>query len=236
METSIFEKYFQSVFLPAIGSDRPVLLIYDGHATHVDLNVIKLAASENITLIKLPPHSSDTLQPLDCSCMKPMKSRWDEALIKWQRLHVGAKLPKKEFARILTEIWDHLNPVILQNGFRKTGIYPSNRDMISKEKFDPVTWSKWEQHKRNIELAVTQKITESDKQVGIPSLFSLTLKVINFQAEMTASHELDDELNSSAANRHLNEATQEIKMCEKQRLRYPNTVEKPFSHYYFAIL
>lgn len=99
METTIFEKYIKDVFIPAIGSERPVLLIYDGHSTHVDLSVIELAAAEGITILKLPAHSSDVLQPLDCSTMKPMKDRWEEELIKWQRLHVGAKLPKKGFAK-----------------------------------------------------------------------------------------------------------------------------------------
>ncbi|KOB66553.1 Jerky protein, partial [Operophtera brumata] len=110
METSIFEKYIKDVFIPAIGSERPVLLIYDGHSTHCDLSVIELAVANGITILKLPPHSSHILQPLDCSTMKPLKDRWESELIKWQRLHVGAKLPKSEFARILTNIWDNLNP------------------------------------------------------------------------------------------------------------------------------
>lgn len=143
MQTSIFEKYLKSVFVPALGNDRPVLLIYDGHSTHVDLNVIQYAASEDITILKLPPHSSDVLQPLDCSTMKPLKDRWEDEIIKWQRLHIGAKLPKSEFARILTRIWDDLDHIILQNGFRKTGIHPLNRNAIREEIFDPLILQKW---------------------------------------------------------------------------------------------
>lgn len=79
METSIFEKYLKGVFVPAIGSKRPVLLIYDGHSTHTDLSVIEYVISEGITILKLPPHSSDVLQPLDCSVMK---DKWDQELIK----------------------------------------------------------------------------------------------------------------------------------------------------------
>lgn len=54
METNIFEKYFKDVFVPAIGSERPVLLINDGHSTHADLSIIEYAISERITILKLP--------------------------------------------------------------------------------------------------------------------------------------------------------------------------------------
>lgn len=112
MQTSIFEKYLKSVFVPSLGSVRPVLLIYDGHVSHVDLNVIQYAASEGITILKLPPHSSDVLQPLDCSTMKPLKDRWEDEIIRWQRLHIGSKLPQSESARILTKIWNELDCII----------------------------------------------------------------------------------------------------------------------------
>lgn len=74
--------------VPAIRSERPVLLIYDGHSTHTAFSVIEYAISEGITILKLPPHSSDVWQPLDCSVMKPMKDRWDQELIKWQRMRI----------------------------------------------------------------------------------------------------------------------------------------------------
>ncbi|KAL0811981.1 hypothetical protein ABMA28_009379 [Loxostege sticticalis] len=64
----------------ACGDERPVLLVYDGHSTHVDLSVIEYAASQGITILKLPPHSSHILQPLDCSTMKPLKDKWEDEL------------------------------------------------------------------------------------------------------------------------------------------------------------
>ncbi|CAB3255555.1 unnamed protein product [Arctia plantaginis] len=168
----------------AVGDKVPPLIVFQGKhlwnewcykdpyvktaytVSRKDLNVIKLAQSENITILKLPPHSSDTLQPLDCSGMKPMKDRWDEALVKWQRLHIGAKLPKSEFARILTEIWSNLNPVILQNGFKKTGIYPFNRQAISQNIFDPLALARWEK-----EQALTHNV--EDNEVEYVNLFTL---------------------------------------------------------------
>lgn len=143
METTIFERYMKETFVPAIGTERPVLLIFDGHSTHVDLSVIQYAASQGITILKLPAHSSHILQPLDCSAMKPLKDRWEDEIIKWQRLNIGTKIPKNEFARIITQIWDQMNPVILANGFRKAGAYPICRDVVPKELFDYKLYQKW---------------------------------------------------------------------------------------------
>lgn len=62
----------------------------------------------------------------------------------YMRLHVGAKLPKQELARLITKIWDELYPAIITNGFKKTGIFPVDRNAISKDKFDALSWSRWE--------------------------------------------------------------------------------------------
>lgn len=155
-----------------------------------------MAVAENVTILKLPPHSSDVLQPLDCSTMKSMKVHWEDALVRWQRLHTGAKLPKSEFARLLTEIWDNLNPVILQNGFRKTGLYPVDRNAIPKDRFDIIMWSKWEKKlKEESEEFIQEQIqAQADKTKTkqsletlhpyygeVPSLVSLVLNHMNSQ-------------------------------------------------------
>lgn len=40
METAVFEAFIEKVFLKTVGPKRPILLIYDGHATHVGVNLI----------------------------------------------------------------------------------------------------------------------------------------------------------------------------------------------------
>lgn len=201
METTIFERYMRETFVPAIGPERPVLLIFDGHSTHVDLSVIEYAASQDITILKLPPHSSHILQPLDCSVMKPFKDKWEDEIIKWQRLHIGSKLPKNEFARIVTQIWDEMNPVIISNGFRKAGAYPIDRDTISKVLFDVKLYQKWEnfntQNKQShLQDPVEIDYTANETTSSVPSLLILALKKINENMEesfrMTCESESQD--------------------------------------------
>lgn len=144
MQSDVFAKYFERVFLKQIGDERPILLIFDGHTTHLSLNVLELAKKEQVEIIKLPPHSSHLLQPLDLSVFKPLKTYWDQALVKWQRQHIGKKLPKSEFSKIVGKLWLETKIEIICNGFKKGGIYPFNDKIIPNEKYDPILLQKWQ--------------------------------------------------------------------------------------------
>lgn len=136
MQSDVFENYFQNSFLQTIGNERPVVLIYDGHATHVGIKVIHMAIDAGVTIIKLPPHNTHILQPLDLSVMKSVKAKWDPALVFWQRKHIGQKLPKSEFSIILGQIWSETPREVIINGFRKAELFPFNNKVVPEELFD----------------------------------------------------------------------------------------------------
>ena len=48
-------------------SVRPVVLLVDGHSSHIDIHTSKFCRDNNILLHCLPPHSSHLTQPLDVS-------------------------------------------------------------------------------------------------------------------------------------------------------------------------
>ena len=61
--------WFRDVFLPYAQkkntSEKPILLVWDGHGSHESLGIIDLAIENNIILLSLPPHTTHKLQPLD---------------------------------------------------------------------------------------------------------------------------------------------------------------------------
>ena len=81
MTTEIFALWFEN-FVKQV-KKRPLLVVYDGHLTHVSLNLIKKAMEERITIVKLPPHVNDKLQPLDVCCFGPLKRKWKKK--NWMR-------------------------------------------------------------------------------------------------------------------------------------------------------
>ena len=72
-----FEKFCDDV------KKRPLLLLSDGHLTHVSVPVVERAKEENIFLLKFPPHVTDVLQPLDIACFGPLKREWERILKLW---------------------------------------------------------------------------------------------------------------------------------------------------------
>jgi len=66
--------WFTKSFLPNIGEERPRVLILDGHDSHNFLELIDIAISNNIHIIELPTHTSNWLQPCDCSVFGPFKT------------------------------------------------------------------------------------------------------------------------------------------------------------------
>lgn len=64
-------------------------------------------------------------------------------LTSWQRQHHGIKLPKKECTLLLGCTWSEVTSEIIQNGFKKAGIFPFNRSVIPEDKYDREALKRW---------------------------------------------------------------------------------------------
>ncbi|VDI27324.1 Hypothetical predicted protein [Mytilus galloprovincialis] len=68
--TKIFRQYLTDHFLkyiPGRNNDN-VLLLLDGHKSHVAVDIIEWAQEHHIIIHVLPAHTSHILQPLDVGC------------------------------------------------------------------------------------------------------------------------------------------------------------------------
>ena len=143
MTADVFYNWFKGQFILSVGQERPVLLLVDGRGSHLSLQVVQLAMNENITILKLPPHTTHMLQALDVGVFKAFKTTYDQRLTKWARKNVGEKLQKADFVKMISEIWKQADPVLIQKTFASTGVYdPSvperaNHAKINRERFDP---------------------------------------------------------------------------------------------------
>jgi len=64
INSDIYLKWFEFL-IKSIPPTRPVLLIQDGHASHMSIKLIDLVHSNDIHLLCLPAHTTHILQPLD---------------------------------------------------------------------------------------------------------------------------------------------------------------------------
>ena len=79
----------------------------------------------------LPPHTTHESKPLDASVFKPLKQNWNAACSKFMQQNPGKVITQCNFLSILSEAWNKtMVPTVITAGFRRSGIYPFNPDII----------------------------------------------------------------------------------------------------------
>ena len=121
-----------------IVTDRPLLLMFDGHLTHISAPVIEKALEQNIIILKSPPpplfpHVTDVLQPLDVACFGSLKREWERRLHKLiSEYGIKQPLTKSEFVNELCAIWNtRIKRDNIISGFEATGTVLKTFDIIS---------------------------------------------------------------------------------------------------------
>ena len=97
------------------------LMIYDGHLSHVGFTTLQCSLEWKVTILKLPPNTTDLLQPLDVSVFKSLKQKWGQLLHARLRKTRSA-LTKSEFATAISsdDVWEQsFTKTSIVNGFRK---------------------------------------------------------------------------------------------------------------------
>ena len=132
----IFQSYLEDHFMKHVQSseDKPVLLMYDGHASHVSPYLIQWAREHHIILFVLPPHTSHLLQPLDVGVFGPFKKFYYSECSMFMRQNIGQVITKYNMASIASKAYlKAATPVNIQASFKKTGIFPFSSDAIPQE-------------------------------------------------------------------------------------------------------
>lgn len=127
MTAKVFYEFFVK-FVELTKDKRPILLILDGHVSHTTLETVKLARAEQISIVLLPPHCTDVLQPLDKVCFAPLKNYFDQALTTYE--HTSREpVSRQKFVQLLTSVWGKgLSEEIVRKSFSSTGVFPINRN------------------------------------------------------------------------------------------------------------
>ena len=86
-------------YLPERNAKNPVLLLYDGHKSHVNLDIIEWAKQE-LVLFVLPAHTSHVLQPLDVGCFGPFERIFNNMSHKFMRENCGQSITRYNICSI----------------------------------------------------------------------------------------------------------------------------------------
>ncbi|ELU18029.1 hypothetical protein CAPTEDRAFT_197670 [Capitella teleta] len=139
MQMAIFLEWFEHFIHHAKPSkEEPILLIFDGHATHTkNLALIETARDNNVHILVIPPHTSHCVQPLDVAFMGPLNTFYEQEVRMWLRNHPGQVITIYQVGSLFGKAYQRAatssNAV---NGFAKSGICPLNPYIFGEELFE----------------------------------------------------------------------------------------------------
>lgn len=126
MVTDVFLNWLH-VFNANIPPKRPVLLLLDGHASHISLPAIQFAKDNGIEMLCLPPHTSHFLQPMDSGPFNVLKQEFKDAANKRMR-KIKRALKISDFGSVFKSAWEKTcSQAVMKAGFVRTGVWPVNR-------------------------------------------------------------------------------------------------------------
>lgn len=118
-----------------------ILLIFDGAKSHLDAGIVDTADTYGITLFCFPSNTTHELQPMDKSVFGPFEEFWDqEVLLYWTTTKTSDErtVSKRTFGKIFSKVWPRAaTPSNVSAGFRATGIYPFDPNVIPEQAFAP---------------------------------------------------------------------------------------------------
>ena len=136
MQEAIFRMYidhFARSILPA----RPVMLMLDGHGSHIDLLSIKFCREHGILLYVLPSNTTHLLQPSEIP-FKKLKLEFEKAADRY-RMESGLKVVTKySFAEVFGRAFhETYATTAIKNAYAATGIWPLDPSVIKSDRMTP---------------------------------------------------------------------------------------------------
>lgn len=120
-------------------SPGPCLLVFDGASSHLDIRIVEAADRQGITLFCLPSNTTHELQPLDKAVFRSFEAYWDEEVLNfWVNHNNERSINRARFGQIFSPVWlKSMSPDNICSGFRATGIWPFNPNVIPDTAFAP---------------------------------------------------------------------------------------------------
>ncbi|TFY78017.1 hypothetical protein EWM64_g5991 [Hericium alpestre] len=123
---NLFVEWFMCNFIPQAKAHTdlasPILLMYDGHGSHLTWKMIDAAMGHNIILFCLKPHTTCRLQPCDVGAFGPLKNSWN-AQCSYVLRTTGSSLKAKDIVHEYTIARkEAFKKTTIEQAFRKAGI------------------------------------------------------------------------------------------------------------------
>ena len=132
-----FYGWIMNHFVKKIPLLCPVVLLVDGHGSHIDYYVSKFCLVNTI-LFRLPPHTSHVIQPTDTGFFGAFKHNFSKETAKFTVEHPGVLITKCQFVYIFMKAYESSCKMeTVKSSFWATGIWPTDRLQVDHDLFNP---------------------------------------------------------------------------------------------------
>ena len=129
VDQKLYYLWLKDHFLRNAVSHHPLLLLLEGHGSHFELQSIEFVKENDIVIFCLPPHTTHECQPLDVGLFGPLKKYWQQECHKFYQNNHATVITTLNFNRVFQVVWlKAISPLNVCGGFRKSGVFPFNRD------------------------------------------------------------------------------------------------------------
>ncbi|XP_016845893.1 uncharacterized protein LOC107982227 [Nasonia vitripennis] len=136
MQTEIFARWFKKfIEFSHAKPEDPVLLLLDGHASHVkNLEVIEMAKEHGVKILCFPPHCTHKMQPLDVGFMGPLSITFGKKVSALQRQ--GMQMTMRNIFSVFGKAFlEAAKMDTAVNSFKRCGIVPFNPNIFKESDF-----------------------------------------------------------------------------------------------------
>lgn len=145
MTSEAFYLYMANSFYPFLlktNIERHVIVFMDGHRLHLTLDLGNFCKEKGIILVAIYPNSTHIIQTLDVGVFGPLKIDWRNMTEQYRFEHNGNEITKFDVPNLLSKLINKENfKSNVVSGFRKSGIYPFDKEAIDYSKIlnKPIT-------------------------------------------------------------------------------------------------
>jgi hypothetical protein len=137
MTGQTFFEYIKELFVPCLQKNEitlPVLLLVDGHKSHINLDLHEFCVKNKIILYCLHPNTTHILQPCDVGIFGPLKAAWKTAVRK-HKIKNNVQITRSNFAKLFAEAFESsVTKGIICNAFKACGLFPFDPNSVNYSK------------------------------------------------------------------------------------------------------
>ena len=131
-------KYF--IHQISFSLQKPAILFMDNQESHLEVQVLDIAKSNELSILTFPPHTSHRLRPHAVSVYGLLKAFYKRAVNDWNITYSEKQIILYDLLECFSRAFHRsMTPENITANFKKIGIWPLNLDVFSLHDFLPAT-------------------------------------------------------------------------------------------------